>query len=133
MRRRIDLRRVTQYAVVVGVAVTLNFLLPRLMPGNPLALIAGVDVGLLDPDQRAEIVARVGLDAPLWKQYLRYWGGILTGDFGYSFRANRPIVGMILDRLPWTLLITGLSLVASAITGVVLGACRLGEGARRAT
>ncbi len=104
------------------VAVTLNFLLPRLMPGNPLALIAGVDVGLLSPEDRAEIVARVGLDAPLWKQYLRYWGDILTGDFGYSFRSKRPIVDMILDRLPWTLLITGLSLVVSSIVGVVLGA-----------
>ena len=122
MRRRIDLRRLAQYGTVVLVAVTLNFLLPRLMPGNPLALVAGVDVGLLTPEDRAEIVARVGLDAPLWKQYLRYWGDILTGDFGYSFRAKRPIVGMILDRLPWTLLITGLSLVVSSIVGVVLGA-----------
>ena len=104
------------------VAVTLNFLLPRLMPGNPLVLIAGVDVGLLSADQRAEIMARVGLDAPLWKQYLRYWGDIFTGDFGYSFRSSRPIVDMIWDRLPWTLLITGLSFVVSAVVGVVLGA-----------
>ena len=122
MRRRIDVRRLAQYGVVVVVAVTLNFLLPRLMPGNPLVLIAGVDVGLLTPEQRAEIVARVGLDAPLWKQYLRYWGDIFTGDFGYSFRSSRPIVEMIRDRLPWTLLITGLSLGVSAVVGVVLGA-----------
>ncbi|MXY77202.1 MAG: ABC transporter permease, partial [Acidimicrobiia bacterium] len=119
MRRRLDVRRLTQYGVVVVVAVTLNFLLPRLMPGNPLVLIAGVDVGLLSPDERAEIVARVGLDAPLWKQYLRYWGDILTGDFGYSFRSSRPIVDMIWDRLPWTLLITGLSLIVSAVEGVI--------------
>ena len=122
MRRRIDLRQLAQYGTVVVVAVTLNFLLPRLMPGNPLALIAGVDVGLLSPEDRAEIVARVGLDAPLWKQYLRYWGDILTGDFGYSFRSKRPIVDMIRDRLPWTLLITGLSLIVSAVVGVILGA-----------
>lgn len=111
-----------QYGVVVVVAVTLNFLLPRLMPGNPLALIAGVDVGMLTPDQRAEIVARVGLDAPMWQQYLRYWGDIFTGDFGFSFRSSRPIVDMILERLPWTLLITGLSLLVSAVVGVLLGA-----------
>ncbi|MDE0438495.1 MAG: ABC transporter permease [bacterium] len=122
MRRRLDVRRLTQYGVVVVVAVTLNFLLPRLMPGNPLVLIAGVDVGLLSPDERAEIVARVGLDVPLWKQYLRYWGDIFTGDFGYSFRSSRPIVDMIWDRLPWTLLITGLSLIVSAVAGVILGA-----------
>jgi len=113
---------VAQYGVAVVVAVTLNFLLPRLMPGNPLALIAGVDVGMLTPDQRAEVVARVGLDAPMWLQYLRYWGDIFTGDFGFSFRSSRPIVDMILERLPWTLLITGLSLVVSAIVGVLLGA-----------
>lgn len=122
MRRRFDIRRLTQYGVVVVVAVTLNFLLPRLMPGNPLALIAGVDVGLLSADQRAEIMARVGLDAALWKQYLRYWGDSFTGDFGYSFRSSRPIVDMIWDRLPWTLLITGLSFIVSAVVGVVLGA-----------
>jgi len=113
---------VAQYGVVVVVAVTLNFLLPRLMPGNPLALVAGVDVGMLTPDQRAEIVARVGLDAPLWQQYLRYWGDIFTGNFGFSFRSSRPIVDMILERLPWTLLITGLSLLVSAVVGVLLGA-----------
>jgi len=113
---------VAQYGFVVVVAVTLNFLLPRLMPGNPLALIAGVDVGMLTPDQRAEIVARVGLDAPLWMQYLRYWGDIFTGDFGFSFRSSRPIVDMIWERLPWTLLITGLSLVVSAVVGILLGA-----------
>ncbi|MDE0235351.1 MAG: ABC transporter permease, partial [bacterium] len=83
---------------------------------------AGVDVGMLTPDQRAEIVARVGLDAPMWQQYLRYWGDIFTGDFGFSFRSSRPIVDMILERLPWTLLITGLSLLVSAVVGVLLGA-----------
>ncbi len=122
MTQRLDLRRLVQYGVVVVVAVTLNFLLPRLMPGNPLVLIAGVDVGLLTPEQRAEIVARVGLDAPLWMQYLRYWGDIFTGDFGYSYRSSKPIVEMIWTRLPWTLLITGLSLIVAAVVGVILGA-----------
>ncbi len=122
MKGLIDLRRLGQYAAAAAAAVTLNFLLPRLMPGNPLVLIAGVDVGLLTPEQRAEIIARVGLDAPLWQQYLRYWADIFTGDFGYSFRASRPIVDMIRDRLPWTLLITGLSLAISAVAGVILGA-----------
>ena len=122
LKRFIDLRRLGQYAAVAAVAVTLNFLLPRLMPGSPLALIAGVDAGLLTPEQRAEIIARAGLDAPLWQQYLRYWGGIFTGDFGYSYRSGRPIAEMILDRLPWTLFITGLSLAVSAAAGVILGA-----------
>ena len=122
MTRRFDRRRLAQYGVVVVVAVTLNFLLPRLMPGNPLALIAGVDVGLLTPEQRAEIIADAGLDNPLWRQYVDYWRAIFTGDFGFSYRSGRPIIEMIRDRLPWTLLITGSSLAISALVGVVIGA-----------
>ena len=51
--KRLDLQKLGQYAIVVFVAVTLNFALPRFMPGNPLALIAGVDVGLLTPEERS--------------------------------------------------------------------------------
>ncbi len=108
--------------VVLIVAVTLNFMLPRLMPGNPLALIAGVDVGLLTPDQRAQIIQEVGLNKPLIVQYFSYWASILTGDFGTSYRSGRPIVDMITERLWWTLMIATAALVVSAIVGIVLGA-----------
>lgn len=104
------------------VAVTLNFLLPRFMPGNPLELIAGVDVGLLTPEQRAQVVAEAGLDLPLWRQYFQYWGDLITGDFGFSYRSSRPIVDMIAERLPWTLLLTFASLALSAVIGVIAGA-----------
>lgn len=114
--------RALQYLLVFIVAVTLNFLLPRFMPGNPLALIAGVDVGLLSPEQRAQIIANSGLDQPLLAQYFAYWGDLFRLDFGFSFRQNRPIIDMIAERLPWTLLITGASLVVSALIGIVLGA-----------
>lgn len=128
---KFDVRRVTQYGLVVVVAITLNFLLPRLMPGNPLALIAGVDVGLLTPEQRSEIIATAGLDQPLWVQYVRYWGDILRGDFGFSYRSGRPIVTMIAERLPWTLLITFSSLVLSAIVGIATGAVSAWRRGRR--
>lgn len=114
--------RFLQYLIVFVVAVTLNFLLPRFMPGNPLALIAGVDVGLLTPEQRQQIIASSGLDQPLFVQYLTYWADLFRLDFGFSFRQSRPIIDMIAERLPWTLLITGASLVVSAVIGIVLGA-----------
>jgi peptide/nickel transport system permease protein len=114
--------RALQYLLVLVIAVTLNFLLPRFMPGNPLALIAGVDVGLLTLEQRAQLVADAGLDQPLIFQYFAYWGDLLRFDFGYSFRQSRPIVDMIIERLPWTLLITGASLIVSAVIGIVFGA-----------
>lgn len=114
--------RVLQYVLVLFVAITLNFLLPRMMPGNPLALLAGADVGLMTPDQRAEVIERAGLDQSLVTQYIGYWADLFTGDLGYSFRQNRPIVDVIAERLPWTLLLTGASLVLSAIMGIALGA-----------
>lgn len=114
--------RFVQYLLVLVVAITLNFLLPRLMPGNPLALLAGVDVGLLQPEERAEVLASVGLDRPLYQQYLDYWGDLLRGDFGYSYRQKRPITDLLLTTLPWTLLLAGSSLVVSAGVGIVLGA-----------
>ncbi len=122
MRSGLKGNRVLEYALVFIIAVTLNFFLPRMMPGNPLALLAGVDVGMMTPEERAEVIKEAGLDQPLWKQYITYIGNLLRGDFGYSYRQKAPIIGMILERLPWTLLITGLSLVISAVLGIVLGA-----------
>lgn len=114
--------RVLQYVLVLFIAITLNFLLPRMMPGNPLALLAGADVGLMTPDQRAEVAERAGLDQSLVSQYVGYWGDLATGDFGYSFRQGRPIVDIIAERLPWTLLLAGTSLALSALIGIALGA-----------
>lgn len=121
--------RLAQYALVLVVAITLNFFLPRLMPGNPLALLAGVDVGLMTPDERAEVLTRAGLDRPLVQQYVDYWGDLLRGDLGYSYRQKRPITEMLLDALPWTLLLTGAALLISSVVGIVLGAI---SGWRRA-
>jgi peptide/nickel transport system permease protein len=114
--------RLVQYALVLVVAITLNFFLPRLMPGNPLALLAGVDVGLMTPEERADVLARVGLDRPLLEQYVDYWGDLLRGDLGYSYRQKRPIGDMLLAALPWTLLLTGAALLISSILGIILGA-----------
>lgn len=114
--------RITQYLLVLVTAITINFLLPRFMPGDPLTLLAGEDVGLMTPEQRAEVMEQAGLSKPLHLQYLSYLGDIVTGNFGYSYRQNRPIMELLLDRLPWTLLIAGTSLVISAVVGIFLGA-----------
>ncbi len=114
--------RILEYLVVFVIAVSLNFFLPRLMPGNPLALLAGVDVGLMTPEEKAKVKEEAGLDRPLWEQYIDYWNDLLHGDFGYSYKQKAPITKMIGDRLPWTLLITGSSLIISAIFGVIFGA-----------
>lgn len=111
-----------QYVLVLWVALTLNFFLPRMMPGNPLALLAGEEVNLLTPAERQQLMARVGLDQPLHAQYVAYLQNIVRGDFGYSYQKNKPITTILLDRLPWTLVLTGTSLLISTVLGVTLGA-----------
>jgi peptide/nickel transport system permease protein len=92
------------------------------MPGNPLALLAGTEVGLLKPEERAEVVQAAGLDQPLWKQYTLYLNRLAHFDFGYSYRQKRPIIDVVKERIPWSLLIAGGSLAVSAIFGIILGA-----------
>jgi peptide/nickel transport system permease protein len=126
------IRRFLQYGLVIIVTVSLNFLLPRLMPGNPLVLIAGEEAGFLPPEQRAQILRDAGLDQPLWRQYVNYIGDLLQADWGYSYRQKRPISEILADRLPWTLLLTGTSLALSTVLGVffgVLSAWRRGQAA----
>ena len=68
------------------------------------------------------ITAQLGLDRPAWEQYVRWVGSIVTrGDFGYSFFANRPVVSMIGERLAWTVVIAGVTLLFSWLVAVPLG------------
>ena len=113
--------RVLQHLFALLVMVTLNFLLPRLMPGSPLRWIAGEDVSLLPPEVRAEIIREHGLDRPLREQYLAYLARLLRGDLGHSYREKRPVSGIIRERLGWTALLVGTGLVLSTIIGIALG------------
>ena len=114
--------RGAQYLLVLALTITLNFALPRMMPGNPLVFLAGEDVGFLEPEQRAQLYALYDLDQPQWKQFLTYLGNLARGDLGYSFQRGRPIAHMIGERLPWTLLLVGASLVFATLLGAALGA-----------
>ncbi len=114
-------RRFGQYALLLLVALSINFALPRLAPGGPLQAIAGESVGTLTTEERAALLKAYGLDQPLPVQFVAYLGDIASGDLGYSFHAARPVGDMIASRLPWTLLLAGSALIISAILGVLLG------------
>jgi peptide/nickel transport system permease protein len=116
------LGRVGQYALVLLAALSLNFLLPRAMPGSPLRFLAGEDVGMLAPAQVAEIRARYGLDQGLGVQYLTYVRNMATGQWGFSYQLGKPVADAIRDRLPWTLLLVGSSLLVATIFGILVGA-----------
>lgn len=114
--------RIGQYALVLLAALTLNFFLPRAMPGSPLQFLAGEEVGLLSSEQLDAVRSRYGLDQPLWRQYVTYLGNAVRGDWGYSYQAGRPVIETILARLPWTLLLVGTSLLVATVFGILVGA-----------
>lgn len=113
------LRAIGLYALTLWVIVTLIFLLPRTMPGDPLAALEDPDnaLYLTDPEIRAKIESYYGLDDSLLGQYASYLSGIATGDLGFSIARRAPVADLITARLPWTLLLMGVSLaLASALS-----------------
>lgn len=124
--------KLAQYALVLLVTLTLNFFLPRWMPGSPLAYLAGQDIGTMTPQDRERVMSQAGLDRPLPEQYLIYLGGLIRGDLGFSFKQNKPVGAVLVERLPWTLLLTGTALVVATLAGVVFGAIAGWRRGRRA-
>jgi peptide/nickel transport system permease protein len=118
------LRRLLEYTLTLFVALTLNFLLPRLMPGDPLALIAGSAVQQMGEEKIMELRAAYGLDKPLTEQYLVYLGSLLRGNLGQSYRysGGRGVAEVLADALAWTFLLVATSLTLATLLGSALGA-----------
>ncbi|ETW11517.1 peptide ABC transporter permease [Roseivivax marinus] len=106
---------------LVWVVVTAVFLLLHLIPGDPAELLLSQGSIAPDPQAVAALRERMGLNDPLWRQYLDHLGGVLTGDLGTSFRDGASVAGQIAQRLPRTLeVIAAAALIATAL-GVPLG------------
>lgn len=108
------------FAVPTLLAVmTMVFVLVRIVPGDPAQTILGDQASAEALQMMRE---RLGLDRPLWAQYLEFMGGALTGDWGQSMVTGKPVLSEILRVLPYTLELTLASLVIGAVIGVPLGA-----------
>lgn len=130
------LARLGQYALVIWIAATLNFALPHLAGGDPVDYRYAGDAQGLSPAQLDEIRASYGLDGSVGEQYVAFWGDLARGDLGISVQFNRPVIGVLLDHLPWTMALVGIATVLAATIGVLLGAWaawRRGSRADRAT
>lgn len=116
-------RRALWYLVTLWVVLTINFLLPHLLPGDPLAALLDPENSeyVFDAQVRAALEAYYGLDRPLPVQYGRYLIGAVTGDLGRSIRLNQPVGELIRSHLPWTLLLTGTALVLASLVGLLGG------------
>jgi peptide/nickel transport system permease protein len=123
------LRRLGLLVLVVWTAVTINFLIPKLTPRNPLReklLEQASRSGYIEEgfdEMVAAYEARFGLDQPVWKQYINYLSDLSRGDLGFSI-ANYPktVADLVSDALPWTLGLLIVTTILAFILGTVLGA-----------
>ncbi|HZD24763.1 MAG TPA: ABC transporter permease, partial [Alphaproteobacteria bacterium] len=100
--------------------LVLNFTLIHIAPGDPADVIAG-EMGGATPEMMQSIRAAYGLDKPFYVQLAVYVGKVARGDLGYSFYFNRPVTGLILQRLGATILLVVSSLVLAVLVGTLLG------------
>lgn len=114
-------RRIGQGLVVLWAAYTISFLILYLLPGDAATLFAGGgDAEAIDPELVAKLRSELGLDRPLWEQYLVALGKALTGDFGVSTQTGRPASDLLLESLPPTLALTAFAFLLSVVFGVGL-------------
>lgn len=112
------LKRVLQAIPVLFVVITATFILTRMVPGDPAVTMLGPQAS---PDAVAELREQLGLNEPMWKQYIDYLLGVLQGDFGWSTSYNSDVMPLILSRLPATLSITMTGLIIAALVGIPIG------------
>ncbi len=110
------------YFIALIAIFSLNFILPRLMPGDPLHAIYGDEALVaMTPEMEAEIIRQFSLDKSWWDQLLAYVMGLLQGDLGFSYYYREQVFQVIMGALPWTLLLTGLTLIIATAIGIILG------------
>jgi len=103
--------------VLIGI-ITITFFLANQIPGDPVEIMLGPSPA---QEQVEAIRARYGLDRPAYQRFLTYLGGVATGDLGQSIYYDRPVLEMILLRLPVTLYLTVSAFVFAIVTAIPLG------------
>ncbi|MFE2752165.1 ABC transporter permease [Actinosynnema sp. NPDC059335] len=120
-------RKFAFYLVALWAALTLNFFIPRLMPGNPVDILMAKLAqrgGTVDPSARRAYELLLGTNSgeSLLRQYLSYLGNMVRGDLGISVSAfPAPVSRIISEALPWTLMLVGIATFLSFAFGIVLG------------
>ncbi len=120
--------RAAVFLVTLWAILSLNFLIPRLMPGDPTLFLLGGDVETADPVVVDALRERYGLNQSLMTQYRTYWHNLLRGDLGYSLQQRQSVAESIREKLPWTLLLGATSLLFATMIGIGLGAWSTWKG-----
>src|SRR5690606_21102826 len=98
--------------------LTVVFILVRLVPGDPAAVMLGDQASA---EALAALRAQLGLDRPVLEQYLAFLGDVLTGNLGVAMSTGRPVLTEVLNVLPWTLQLTAAAIFLGALFGLPLG------------
>ncbi|TDD20541.1 ABC transporter permease [Nonomuraea diastatica] len=110
--------RLARGLLTLWFAVTVTFFLVRLLPGDPVLAVADPN---MTEELRRKLLADFGLDQPLGVQYLNYLGQLLHGNLGMSFRQSVPVTTVLMERLPWTLILTISAMAVTIALGIPLG------------
>jgi peptide/nickel transport system permease protein len=128
---RFLLQRIVFYLFTLWAAITLNFIIPRAIPGDPVSSLISKNQGRLSADAVQSLRVLFGLDKDmsLWDQYIRYWQLLFKGDLGLSFTFFPSTVSDVISQsLPWTIGLVGITTILSFLVGTTLG---IGAGWRR--
>ncbi len=119
------LRRLGVYLLAAWVAITVSFLLPRVVPGNPVAgaVARASQSGNCNTACINAVEQQLGFNVhtSLWQQYVEYLGNLAQGNLGHSWSENAPVGSLILSYLPWTLGLLVLATTISFFAGTTLG------------
>lgn len=117
-------KRLGFYLAALLFSLLVNFLLPRLMPGDPASIMFARFQGQLQPEAIVALRQTLGFtDAPLWQQFISYFQSVIRGDFGVSSSFFPATVSqVIMQSIGWTLGLAGLALIISFSVGTWLGA-----------
>ncbi|MFA7670392.1 MAG: ABC transporter permease [Burkholderiaceae bacterium] len=98
--------------------LTAVFILVRLVPGDPAAVMLGDQASA---EALRALRTQLGLDLPLYQQYLSFLGSVLSGDLGIAMSSGRPVLTEVMNVLPWTLQLTAAAIVIGTLMGLPLG------------
>jgi peptide/nickel transport system permease protein len=120
------IRRILFYVFAVWVAITIDFFIPRLAPGDPVAALVGKmsTKGYVTPEMQQSLSAMFGLNTndPLWLQYFKYLGNLLHGNFGNSIQYfPTPVMKIIGQDIGWSIMLGGVAVIISFTLGCLLG------------
>lgn len=112
-------KRMLTFIPLMFCVILIVFILLRLMPGSPVYRLAGTNA---NPAMIAAITEKMGLDKPIWQQFVIYLQGLLQGDFGLSWNTSNPVAADLVKRIPATLELITITLAFCIGIGVFLGA-----------